>query len=807
MPFLSTGRPFRHHMRAMRLAAGTSALALAASLGSSPVHAQTSADGSVRVLEEITVTARKRSESLQDVPLSIAAQSEAELRNQGALTLEDVARGVAGFTIQNLGPGQNQPAIRGVSAGQIVRDQPGVKEQVGVYLDESVISLSLFTPDIDLFDMNRVEVLRGPQGTLFGSGSIGGTVRYITNKANVDTVEVTAEGSFNAVDGGDAGGELKTAINVPIVDGKLAVRAVGYYSLTPGYIDAVQPDFSVKQDVNDVERYGGRLSLTFQPTDTLTITPRIIYQEVSADGFNRVDLYNILANPFTTTRPPVTLGKRQQFTQLTERFEDDFFLFDNTLEWDIGPVTFTSVTSYTDRDVLVVRDATQLTGSITFQVFGVPEDVFTLDAPLFDATSVEMFTQEARLASNGDGPFQWVAGIFYSDIERLYGQDLVVTGFEDATGIPTAGVQAPKDVLFFSRIPYDFEQIAIFGEASYDITEELTFSAGLRYFDFTERRELNFDGIFADPSVGPGKTTSDGVSPRFILSYDVSEGVSLNAQVAKGFRLGGINDPLNVPLCTPQDLETFGGRESFDNETLWNYEIGAKTSFWNGRGTFNASAFYMDINNLQATLTAGTCSSRIVFNVPNARSIGIEAELDLQPTDNLSFSLAASLTDSELRSTLTSTDANGNVNVLAGIEKGNRLPTVPRFQIAATATWEQPIDDRWNGFVTATVQHVGSRFTQVGDQAAGFGTVNLQAIPIGAPSASTFTFDPLLPSYQLGNLRFGMREDRLEIAAYINNIWDERAEFALDQERGTLARVGVLTNQPRTYGLMVRYSY
>lgn len=262
-----------------------------------------------------------------------------------------------------------------------------------------------------------------------------------------------------------------------------------------------------------------------------------------------------------------------------------------------------------------------------------------------------------------------------------------------------------------------------------------------------------------------------------------------------------------MPLCTPQDLETFGGRESFDNETLWNYEIGAKTSFWNGRGTFNASAFYMDINNLQATLTAGTCSSRIVFNVPNARSLGIEAELDLQPTDTLSFSLAASLTDSELRSTLTSTDANGNVSVLAGIEKGNRLPTVPRFQIAATATWEQPIDDRWNGFVTATVQHVGSRFTQVGDQAAGFGTVDLSRIPIGAPNASTFTFDPLLPSYQLGNLRFGMREDRLEIAAYINNIWDERAEFALDQERGTLARVGVLTNQPRTYGLMVRYSY
>ena len=144
-----------------------------------PVQAQNAEQG---ILEEIVVTARKRSEVLQDVPFSIAALTETSIRNRGIRTLEDVAMNVAGFTVQNLGPGQSQVAIRGISAGQIVRDQPGVKEQVGVYLDESVISLSLFTPDIDLFDLNRVEVLRGPQGTLFGSGSLAGTVRFITNQ-------------------------------------------------------------------------------------------------------------------------------------------------------------------------------------------------------------------------------------------------------------------------------------------------------------------------------------------------------------------------------------------------------------------------------------------------------------------------------------------------------------------------------------------------------------------------------------------------------------------------------------------------
>ncbi len=683
-------------------------------LGFQPVLAQStqSQNPSVRGLEEITVTARKRSESLQDVPFSINAQTEGRMRDSGITNIEEIARNVAGFTVQNLGPGQSQVAIRGISAGQIVRDQPGVKEQVGVYLDESVLSLSLFTPDLDLFDLNRVEVLRGPQGTLFGSGSLSGTVRYITNKPNVNETEFAMEAALTSIDSGSEGGNIRAMLNLPLIKGKAAIRAVGYYNHTPGYIDAVQPDLSINKDVNSADRYGGRLALELRPTDTLTITPRVVVQKVDADGFNRVDIYNILGNPFTTTRPAVTLGKREQFTQLEEDFDDSFLLVDNTIEWDIGDVSLTSVTSYTDREVLVVRDATQLSASITFQVFGVPENVFTISAPLIDVTDVEMFTQEVRVASNGDGPFQWVLGGFYSDIDRAYDQQLVVPGFEDATGIPTVGVVNPKDVLFFSRIPYNFEQFALFGEASYDVTDALSVTAGLRWFDFKETRELNFDGIFADQTIAQaGKTSSDGVSPRFMISYDINPDIILNAQVSKGFRLGGINDPLNEPLCTGTDRETFGNRPNFANETLWNYEVGAKTSFMDGRGSFNVAAFYSDIKNLQATLDAGTCSSRIVFNVPKARSMGVEAELFMQVTNELSFGLNGSYTDSELRSTVTSTNENGVTSVVAGIEKGNRLPTVPKFQMSANATFEKPVFENVSGFLTANIQHVGSRFT------------------------------------------------------------------------------------------------
>ena len=790
-----------------------------------PAAAQASASEEGPTIEQIVVTARKRAETLQSVPFSVNALTESAMRDRGVQNLEDVARSIAGFTIQNLGPGQSQVAIRGVSAGQIVRDQPGVKEQVGIYLDESPISLSLFTPDIDLFDMNRVEVLRGPQGTLFGSGSLSGTVRYITNKPDFDDYEVVAEASGNVIDHGDVGGDIRVAFNVPLSD-KVAVRAVGYATRFGGFINAVQPEGrsrrpgpnfrgGLAKDVNSGSRFGGRLAFEFRPTPELTIRPRVIYQNVEVDGFNRVDIFNILANPFTTTRPRVTLGKREQFTQLEEKFTDEFVLADLELEYDFGPVTFKSISSYTDREILQVRDATQLTGSITFQVFGAPEAIFALDAPLFDATAVSMFTEEARISSNDPAArFQWVLGVFYSSIDRRYGQSLDVFGFEDLmsglldTDIPTAGPLAPKDVLFFSDIPYNFDQFAVFGEGTYSVTDRLDLTYGFRWYDFTEKRVLNFDGIFADQTIGQrGRTTSSGFSPRVILSFEASDDVELNAQVSKGFRLGGINDPLNVPLCSPQDLVTFGNRPSFKDEELWNYEVGAKSELMGGRATLNIAAFWEQINNLQATLDAGTCSSRIIFNVPDARSIGTEIEFSVQPNENWTLSLSASYTDSELRSTITSTDLAGNTSVVGGIQKGNRLPTVPRFQGAAVVSYEAPMTSEFNGFAVANVQFVGSRFTQIGDQAPGFGTVDLTRIPIGAPDRSTFVFDPKLDSYAIGNFRFGARNDRWEVSMWINNIWDERAKLALDRERGTLARVGFLTNQPRTFGVTVRAQY
>jgi len=596
-------------------------------------------------------------------------------------------------------------------------------------------------------------------------------------------------------------------LNVPIGDSS-ALRAAVYFKSYGGFIDAIQPDGSVDDDVNDGERFGARVSMRFEPSENLTITPRLVYQDVDLNGFNRSDAYNILANPFTTTRPRVDLNGREQYTQLDESFTDEFLLLDLNIEYAMNDMVMTSVTSYTDRDVLVVRDATQLTASITGGSIGLGEDIYTLDAPLDDATTVEAFTQELRLSSDTDSPFQWLVGGFYSQIDREYSQSLDVAGFEALSGISTAGPLAATDILFFSNIPYDFEQFAVFGEASYLFTDRFTLTAGLRYFDFEENRVLNFDGIFADQTIGQrGRTSSDGISPRIIASYSLSDDTILNAQVSKGFRLGGINDPLNEPLCSPEDLVTFGGRDSFDDEELINYEIGAKTTILNGRGTFNIAAFHMDIDNLQATLTAGTCSSRVIFNVPESSSAGVEMELAISPTANLDFSVTASYTNAELDSTVTSTAADGTISIVGGIEKGNRLPTTPKFQMAINSTYFWGLDNGWDGYFSTTLQHVGSRFTQIGDQSDGFGTVDLSVFPLGDPDQGIFSFDPELPSYNIGNLRLGVKNDNWDVSLFVNNVSDSEARLALDQERGSLARVGFITNSPRTFGVTARINF
>jgi iron complex outermembrane receptor protein len=766
-------------------------------------------------LQAITVTATLREQELADVPFSIAAPTASVLRERGAETIEAIASNVAGLSVQNLGPGQSQVAVRGASAGQIARDQPGVKESVGAYLDDAPISLSLYTPDLDLFDVSRVEVLRGPQGTLFGAGSTAGTVRYITNQPEMGVSSLFGEIGASWIDGGSPAGNVKVGTNVPLGD-KMAGRIALYHNRLGGYMDAVKANLDVAQNVNQGERTGVRAAVRIAPNERFTITPRIVMQRLTTEGWNRIDTFNILANPYTTNRPAVTLGERRLYNEIKEPYTDDFILGDVNLRHDFGPANLTSITSYGYRDILVVRDGGALYASVVGGTIGLPEAVYTMDSPFYDATKLHVFTQEARLAGGTDRA-KWLLGGFFSNSIRDYGQSVFVSGFTAASGIPTQGLRAAEDELFFSDLDYDLKQTAIFGEGTVNVGGRLDLTAGLRYYNFSEDRQQVFDGIFGNNDNGtsvvsqPGSISANGLAPRFIASFRATDRLTLNAQASRGFRLGGINDPLNASsTCTAADLATFGPlNRPWRDETAWNYEVGAKSQWMGGRAALNVSAFMMDIRDLQLTVTAGSCSSRLIFNAPKAMSNGAEIEFTAAPNEHVDFAAAASFNDAKLKSSFLS-----GTDTVAGIADGNRLPSVPKFQASGSVTLRRPMRTGSQGFLTGSVQHVGSRFTLIDDLDTGFGSVDMEQFAaeggqtIGGPlSQRFFTFDPLLPAYTLLNLRTGVTRANWETALFINNITDERALLALDRERGTRARVGYLTNQPRTIGVSLGFNY
>ncbi|MCY4261907.1 MAG: TonB-dependent receptor plug domain-containing protein, partial [Candidatus Dadabacteria bacterium] len=379
-------------------------------------------------LRKMLVTATKRVQLAQDVPFSLNVQSEEDIKRLNTTDLEDLSRNVAGLSIQNLGPGQSVVTIRGVSSGQIVRDQPGVKEQVGVYLDETPISLSLFTPDIDLFDLNRIETLRGPQGTLFGSGSIGGTVRYITNQPQLGTSEIKVEVDGNYPNEGSAGGHLKTALNAPLGE-DAALRVVAYGTRYGGFIDAHKHNEpgAIDENVNDGNRHGGRISLLWEPNENLSIAPRVVYQKIDLGGFNREEIFNIFANPDNG----ITLAEREQVLLLDEAFEDETVIFDTVVNWEIeGLFDVTYSGGYINRDLLVSRDASALTGSVSIDLEFM-EDKVANPSNLRDTTDLEQMTHELRISSDSKSRLYWLAGVFYSDSERDYAQSLPTPGYDD----------------------------------------------------------------------------------------------------------------------------------------------------------------------------------------------------------------------------------------------------------------------------------------------------------------------------------------------------------------------------------------
>ena len=376
-------------------------------------------------------------------------------------------------------------------------------------------------------------------------------------------------------------------------------------------------------------------------------------------------------------------------------------------------VEATYVASYTKRDLLVSRDGSALSGSAgvfpfgasagsspagptpPFELFDSSSGMVSLPSNLRDTTELEQMTHEVRVNSTDDSAFQWQAGVFYSNIKRDYSQRVPTPGHDSYienlldregsflhdwiaggkslsemyNGFPV------QDSPYNSDLTYDLRQIAVFGEATYTLFDRLDLTAGLRWYDWEEDKTFKSGGAFSNLAAQEQKKTvsSNGFTPRFMVNYDVTDRVALNAQASQGFRLGGVNDPLNAPLCGSA-YDTYQGFQRFKDETLWNYEVGLKSSY--EKVTLNGSLFYADIDNLGVNVDTDSCSSRVVISVPEAHTMGGELELAVHPTDSLLVSFAGSYVEAEFDSTVPDTVNGGAIE---GIKDGNRIPSVPQL--------------------------------------------------------------------------------------------------------------------------------
>jgi iron complex outermembrane recepter protein len=791
-----------------RIHLGVSMLALA--LGAAPIGAraaEATAQSQPQSVSEIVVTAQKRRQSLQDVPISVSVLGGGALTQRGQDDFAKLSRGVPGLSFIDLGPGQSQLSIRGVNTGAVARDDTARKESVGVYWNETPVSVALFNPDLDTYDLARVEVLRGPQGTLYGAGSLAGTVRLISNQPDARRYAESADATVSSTAHGGVNYALKGMANLPLISDQLALRTVGYYDYTDGYIDNIATG---AKNVNDVKKYGARAALRYTPDQHLTVTPSILWQQIHTGGFPISDVSSVLGTTSdptviaglpsgrVATSDPLTAGQSligdpvggayDQYRQRTEGLDDDFHVYNLQLDYDFGPATLTSSSSYLDRKVVATRDFTYFMNS----VFGAGYNYEMPVSELLDETRLKTFTQELRLASSGARRFSWVAGIYYQHEDRDYRQSILSPGFEALTGIPASAAGLGTDVLYVGAFDLKLRQYALFGEGTYKLTDTLSATAGLRWFDYSQTRDTVLAGLFNDMAVTRQSTSTeaDGFNPKFLLSYTPTHNVLLSLQATKGFKLGGPSDP--VPgLCAADAAAAGITSGQFKPEDLWNYELGFKTTWSGGRLTVNGDVFQMDYTNLQLNRRLA-CSFTVTTNGGKARSQGVELEVAARPIRGLELSLGGSVIDAKILTNEPSLNAAA----------GDRLPLSPKITANAGARYTVPLGDRLDGYVDLSWQHVGSVIAYFNSALAG--------------SPAVDPYDNKVPAYDIVNLRLGLIRGPVEVSLFADNLLDKRAAITIDRERvgfiadgavGRDARVGLVRNQPRTIGVNLKAAF
>lgn len=629
-----------------------------------PVLAQDPAPTQPSRLGDVIVTAQKRPQRLIETPQSITALGSEDLARLDAVQFRDFASTVPALSFTTTGVGQTQVSLRGVTAGI------DIGPTVGVYIDDvpygsssAFSNASSLALDVGLFDLDRIEVLRGPQGTLYGAGAMGGVLRYITREPGFTGYSGAAQAGVSSASGGGIGANGAFAANAPLSE-VAAVRATGFYSRDGGFVDNTALG---REDVDRSEVYGGRLQLAYEPTDRLKVRLTGFLQDIDREGSPAVDY----------TLQGVRVGdEHDQIRLKDEPFSQQFRLISAAVDYDFGPAVFTSVSSYQTVETQFRQDASAVYVPV-LGGFGLNFSAVVVD----QSRSTEKFTQEVRLASTGEGSLQWLVGGFYTSESSDNGQ--LVVGYDPM------GAVSPINLATLS-IPSRYEEFAVFGNLTLRLTDALDVTGGVRFARNDQRFEQDGSGILVG-SVPRSTSSDEAVTYLANVRYRINERQTAYARFATGYRPGGPNFVVNDPVTgAPLASETFA------SDTLESYEIGYKGDTTSRDFSFDLSAYHIDWSDIQVTTAAGGVA--VIANAGAATIDGAEATLTARPSANLTISGAFAYQDSKL----------AEAAPLLGADKGDRLPNVPLMTAAIVADYRFS-GHRFEPVIGATVRYIDER--------------------------------------------------------------------------------------------------
>jgi iron complex outermembrane recepter protein len=750
----------RNGLKAFLLAGSGGACLLAGSV----VHAQDAES----VMSEIVVTAQKKSERLLDVPVSVAAVSSESLVQQNLVQFRDFYNRVPSVSLGGGGTEQraNGVAIRGVTTGG------GTAATVAFALDDTPLTsgaASAQSPliDIDPSDLQRVEILRGPQGTLYGASSLGGLVKYVTISPNAERFSGRVEVGGNTVAEGGEGYSVRGSVNVPIIRDKVALRVSGFTRRDPAYLDNINAT-AERGDVNKNKVKGGRAALLIKPTDALSIDLSAMRQKSNFYGSPQVRICQSCGAGAFTGAPNFTpfFGDLKLNIAPTER-EVDFKLYQGRVNLDLGFADLTSVSAWNE-----VKSASDLDQTNTFRFLLGAFSTPTGSVSLINADKTEKFTQEVRLASKSDGPLEWLVGGFYTHEKIAVDQILTVR---------PAGT-----IAYTSVAPAKFEEKAVFADVTYHFTPEFDVQVGGRYS--SNDQESSGVTTIATPAqrfFGPGSSepvakSSDNaftwlVTPRYKISPDTMAYL----RIATGYRPGGPNSSgvAGIPL-------------SFKSDTVTSYEAGLKGALPGLSATYEAALFQIDWDDIQLLTTDVVSQFTYYTNGSTARSRGIELSGRWAPVRGLAIDASGTYLDAKLTDPLRSP---AGASPIYG-SKGDRLPGSAKISASLSAEYNWAIGEVYSAYVGGGLAYVGDRYAEFSN------------ILVSTTANAAYGSRVKLPSYTIVDLRAGIYSDDWRFAAYIKNLNDKRGVVEATTRGGTSSPQAIFL-QPRTMGVTVTRSF